>query len=272
MDTPNPFDDKDTIKVMVGEPSGGLIDCQAHDNRLDFVMELARLEARSKFKFFTGNVGRTPINYAREMMAQEAVKQGMDYLFMVDDDMMIPKRCFERCYDALVKHGADISAPICTQRIHPYNPVLYKHTWVEKTLGVRTIKNEFISDYEPNSIVEVDGIGFGVVLISVALLRKMYSFQTPGKGLFFSNNDIGEDIWFCIKARQEFKAKIVVDTSIKVGHLKHPEAATELDWVKAKGLEDRFSKVYGPDSPPRRYVWEDGPKIEPVVANGQVHV
>jgi len=138
--TVNPFDDKATIKVFLGEPSSGMIDCIAHDNRLDVYMEYARLEARHalrfwnfavsvfgkivdfsiftnfketiielwnefkicrdlpKFKFFTGNVGRCGVNYAREMMATEAIHQGMDYLFMIDDDMIIPKRCFERLW------------------------------------------------------------------------------------------------------------------------------------------------------------------------------
>ena len=255
----NPFDDKDTIKVMIGEPSGGLIDVIAHDNRLDFVMELARLETRRPFKFFTGNVGRTPINYARQMMAEEAMKQNMDYLFMLDDDMIVPRRCFERTFDALISQKADISAPMCTQRIHPYHPVLYKHNYVPAndplTPEKMNLKNDFIEDYEPNSIVKVDGIGFGVVLISVPFLRKMN--EKMPHGMFFSNTNVGEDIWFCINARRFFDAKIVVDTSIKVGHLKHPEIATELDYVVATKQQDKFMKVYGPDAPKGTYVWSE---------------
>lgn len=238
----NPFDDKDTIKVMLGEPSAGLIDCIAHDNRLDVYMEYARLEARSKFKFFTGNVGRCGVNYAREMMADEAINQKMDYIFMIDDDMLIPKRAFERLFDVMQEEKADIVAPLCTQRLHPFYPVMYKHVYRDVN-GTSNLENQFITDYEPNSRVTVDGVGFGVVLISVPFLKKLKAVTSGG--LFFSNTNVGEDIYFCIKARQKLNARIVVDTRIKVGHLRHPEMATEWDFVKAKGLEDKFRPIYG---------------------------
>lgn len=236
----DPFDGK--IKVMLGEPSMGLIDSMAHDNRLDFYMELARLEARSDFKFFTGNVGRVGVNYAREMMADAAIDLGADYLFMVDDDMIVPRRCFERIFQVLKKESADIAAPICTQRIHPFRPVLYKHNWIDKSDGMTHLSNDFIDDYEPNSVVTVDGIGFGVVLISVPFIKKLK--EKMPQGMFFSNNNIGEDIWFCINARRHLNARIVVDTSVKIGHLKSPEMVTEWDYVKASGKQEKFKGVY----------------------------
>lgn len=237
----DPFDDQTTIKVMLGEPSAGLIDCIAHDNRLDVYMDYARLEARSKFKFFTGNVGRAGVNYAREMMADEAIAQNMDYLFMIDDDMLLPKRCFERVYATMQKEKADMAAPICTQRVAPYYPVMYRHT-VEEKDGVKHLGNQFIEAYEPNSVVTVDGFGFGVVLLSVPFLKKMKKLMPDG--MFFSNRNVGEDIWFCMMARIKLDAKIVVDTAVKVGHLCHPKMACEYDFVKAKGLEDKFKAVY----------------------------
>ncbi len=236
----NPFDDKSKIKVMVGMPSSGMIDCIAVDNRLDFMMEIARLEMRSDFKFFTGNTGRCGVNYAREMMAKEAINQGMDYILMIDDDQIVPRTMFERLYETLKKEDADIASPIVTQRLYPFYPVIYKHHKMDET-GSR-MRNEIVVDYEPNSVVVADGVGFGVVLISVPFLKKME--KALPDGMFFSNNNVGEDIYFCIKARQKFNAKIVVDTAIKVGHLRHPEMATEWDYVKAKNLQDKFKDVY----------------------------
>lgn len=243
MDT-NPFNAKDKIKVLLAEPSNGMVDCLAHDNRLDQYIEFGRLESKGKFKFFTGNTGRTQINYARETMANEAVRLGMDYLFMIDDDMISPKRCFERLFETMQKEKADIAAPICTQRVHPFKPVMYKHTWSEAVEG-KQLHNEFIEEYEPNSVVRVDGIGFGVVLISVPFLARLKTIMP--KGMFFSNTDVGEDIWFCINARRILDARIVVDTSIKVGHLRSPEIATEWEHIKAVGKEGKFASVYNKD-------------------------
>lgn len=237
-----PFNDKATIKVLLGEPTSGVIDCMAHDNRLDVYMEYARLESRSKFKFFTGNVGRCGINYAREVIADEAIAQNMDYLFMIDDDMIIPKHCFEKIFQTMQEHKADMAAPICTQRLPPYNPVMYKHFWEKDKDGVNQLHNRFIEDYSPNSTVTVDGIGFGVVLISVPFLKKLKAIMK--QGMFFSNTNVGEDIFFCIAARQNLDAKIIVDTSVKVGHLRPPEPIFERDFVKAKGLGERFKEIY----------------------------
>lgn len=243
----NPFESKDRIKVLLAEPSSGMVDCIAHDNRLDQYIEFGRLESKGKFKFFTGNTGRTQINYARETMASEAIRLGMDYLFMIDDDMIAPRRCFERVFDTMVKEKADIAAPICTQRVHPFKPVMYKHEWLEDSAvpGGKKLQNSHVEDYVPDSVVRVDGIGFGVALISVPFLAKMK--EVMPRGMFFSNCDVGEDIWFCINARRALDAKIVVDTSVKVGHIRHPEIASEWDYIKATGREDKFSGVYTKD-------------------------
>lgn len=240
----NPFEDKSRIKVLLAEPSSGMVDSIAHDNRLDQYIEFGRLESAGRFKFFTGNTGRTQINYARETMANEAIRLGMDYLFMIDDDMIAPRRCFERLFDTMQKENADICAPICTQRISPFKPVMYKHTMLPDVQGDK-LSNEFIEDYTPDSVVKVDGIGFGVVLISVPFLARIKAVMP--RGMFFSNTDVGEDIWFCINARRQLNAKIVVDTSVKVGHLRQPEIATEWDFVKATGKQKKFSQVYDKD-------------------------
>ena len=241
----NPFMDKSAIKIILCQPSSGLIDCIAFDNRLDFVMELARLEARSNFKFFTGNVGRTGINYTRELFVEEAIKNNMDYLLMIDDDMIIGYNAFERLFETMQKHGADIIAPICTQRFPPYLPVMYQHTIVDRGDGTKTINNQHIKDYEPNSVIEVGNIGFGVVLIKIDLLKKMKAAMP--NGIFFSNTNMGEDLWASLNAK-ELGAKIIVDTSIKVGHLCHPRIASEKDFVECNGLQEKFKSVYPPSN------------------------
>lgn len=232
----NPFDDKTTIKVMTCEPSAGLVDCQVFDNRIDFYMEQARLESRSNFKFFTGNTGRMGVNYAREAMATAAVEQGMDFVLMMDDDQIVPKNLFERLHKTMESEKADIVSAMVTQRFHPFNPVMWKQSWFD---GNKSISNEFIEDYEPGAIVEADAVGFGVVLIRVSMLKKI---KLPR---FFSNTYLGEDIFFCMKAKGQAGAKIVMDTSVKTGHLRHPEMATEYDFVKSKKLEEKFKSVYG---------------------------
>jgi len=235
----DPFGDKSLIKIMTCEPSAGLVDCRVFDNRIDFYMEQARLESRSEFKFFTGNTGRMSVNYARESMADTACRLDMDFILMIDDDQIVPKDMFERLYKTIEDQKADVVSPMVTQRYPPFNPVMWKQSWFD---GGK-IANIFIEEYEPNSIVECDAVGFGVVLIRVAMLKKT---KMPR---FFSNTYLGEDIYFCMKAKGEAKAKIIMDTSIKVGHMRHPEVATEYDFVKSKHLEEKFKEVYKTSKP-----------------------
>src|SRR3569833_2594647 len=93
----------------------------------------------------------------------------------------------------LKDQNAYMAAPLCTQRIHPYRPVLYKHTRIPandpNVPDKLNLKNEFIDDYEPNSVIEVDGIGYGVVLKSNQFLRKMAAAMP--QGMFFSNTNGG---------------------------------------------------------------------------------
>ena len=175
------------------------------------------------------------------------MRQNMDLLFMIDDDMIVPKSCFERLYETMQKEKAEMAAPLCTQRFAPFLPVMYRHE-LGNLNGIPHINNQTVEDYEPNAVVKVDGFGFGVALISVPFLRKMKKVMPDG--MFFSNRNVGEDIWFCMMARQKLDATIVVDTSIKVGHLRHPEIATEYDYVKAKNLQEKFKDVYSKEGKP----------------------
>ena len=244
-DITNPFMDPETIKVMVCVPSGGMIDCQIYDNHVDFHTFNGVLSTKTfppmeggktRFKFFSRNIGRTGINYAREALATLAVQNGMDYVLMVDDDQTVPRDLFKRLYDTMIKTGADIVSPMVTQRVHPFKPVIWKQSYSEEG-GKKAVYNQFIEEYEPNSIVEADAVGFGVVLIRASLLTKV------PQPWFFSNNTFGEDIWFCMRARAA-GSKIVMDTSIKVGHLRVPDVAMELDWIKATKQEDKFKSIY----------------------------
>lgn len=236
---------KNKIKVMVSEPTLGWIHHQVYDNRKDFVMEIARYEAKSDYKFFTMNTGRLLISYARELICDQAISTNMDYLLFIDDDMIVPHNLFEH----LIQIDADIVAPLCTTRNFPFEPVVYRSEISDQESdGSFKLKNTSVTDIERNKIVDAETVGFGVVLIKVDILKKI------PKPWFFVNQAVGEDILFCIRARQHIPDfKIKINTGLIVGHMGDPEIRTIKDYDRIKGTPEyeTFLKQYRPQMEPK---------------------
>lgn len=86
-----------------------------------------------------------------------------------------------------------------------------------------------MKNYPEDTLVECDAVGFGAVLIKMDIVRKM---KPP---YFFSTTGSGEDIYFCMKSRQEAGARIFMDTRVKLGHLSKPPIIDEEyyeKWIK----------------------------------------
>jgi hypothetical protein len=203
---------KDKKKVLICEPSIGVIDYQAHESCID--------------------LGRLMVAYSREKFCEVALAFGFDYILFIDDDHIWPHDMFERLEKNIDKY--DILAPLCVQRAVPYFPVMYKSKYIPPTKegDPWTFDNEKILDFKKGEIVECDAVGFGACIIKVDLLRKI---PTPW---FFSMSAIGEDILFCGKAKQYANAKIAVDTSIDTGHLKDREPVFWRDYDRGKKESD----------------------------------
>lgn len=195
-------------KVLIACPTEGLIPSAAYDSHMEFMFHVGKIEAGSDYKFHFGTVGGVFTPLARERICDEAVKSGMDYVFMFDDDMTIPVDCLER----LLAHDVDVVAPLAFMKRPPHAPVIFSQRsgfeggkpWFSTT----TVKN-----YPKDTLYECDAVGFGGVLIKTEVIKKMT------KPYFMSTCGTGEDILFCFNAKNQTGAKIFVDTSVKLGHL-----------------------------------------------------
>ena len=170
-----------------------------------------------RFEFFFVTLGRIFTPYAREEAAKLAIEHHMDYLFMVDDDMECPEDLFERLW----AHNVDIVAPLAFTRNFPHKPVIYAtmEGW-DEVRRVPYFRNHFVMNYPKDRLVECDAVGFGAVLIKVSVLKAM------AKPLFMSTCGTGEDVYFCLKAREQ-GFRVFMDTSTKLGHYSHPQLITE---------------------------------------------
>lgn len=216
--------DPDVKRVLVGIPLKGHTPPASYHDRLLMAYNMGALEVQSRFEglkprfeFVWVTAGEIFIPYAREMLADQALRLDCDYLFMVDDDMLAMPDLFYR----LVKHDVDIVAPLAFTRNPPHNAVMFSVVeGFDPVTGTPYYINNIVKNYPREKLVECDAVGFGAVLIKTSVLKgmkKQYFMGTPGAG---------EDVHFCVQAKKA-GFHIFMDTATKLGHLSHPIVVTE---------------------------------------------
>jgi hypothetical protein len=227
-----------TKKVAISIPSEGHTLPEAYDNHLVLSFHLGALQERWKhegrpiqYEFYWFTTGRLLTALAREKLMEQALAGGMDYIFMYDDDMILPIDTVEHLLADMEEHPEmDVVAPLAFMRNAPHYAVIYTtiEGYDQETHRPYFINN-FVKNYPKDTLTECDAVGFGAVLIKLEMVRKM---KAP---YFFSTTGSGEDIYFCMKSRQEADARIFMDTRVKLGHIGKPVIIDEEyfeKWVK----------------------------------------
>ncbi len=237
-------------KVTICIPSEGHTLPESYDNHLVASFHLGAVQERWKheardprYEFYWYTVGRLLTPLARERAIEQALAEGSDYLIMYDDDMVLPLDMVEAMlYDMEEHPEIDVLAPLAFMRNPPHYAVMY--TVEEGYDAVRHQQyyiNQFVKNYPRNKLVECEAVGFGAVCIKMEMVKKMkapYCFSTAGTG---------EDIFFCVNARKQAKARIFMDTRIKLGHLANPKVVDEAYFDKY----NKDNKVKLPETPER---------------------
>jgi len=146
----------------------------------------------------------------RNQMVEGSLQGGFDYTLFIDSDIIVPRSLLER----LLLLDADIAAGWYVKKI----PELR-----DKPTTLFIAKNESWhnvpeSEIPKDRVMPVVGCGMGCTLIKNELFPKVYD------GTYFSfihqkDCEVGEDLVFCTKAIQAANAKILIDTSLRCGHI-----------------------------------------------------
>lgn len=233
-----------TLRIAISIPNEGLTKSEAYDSHILWAIHLGIIQERSRlenweeqleFHFFS--VGRLLTAFAREQLVKHALAGGMDYICMLDDDMVIFREQID-ILERLLAHKVDIVAPLAFTRGGQHLPVMYETTKGYDPVGRTEYgMNNFIKNYPKNALVECDAVGFGMVLIDCKVLEKL---EAP---YFMSTTGAGEDVWFCMKAGRA-GCKVFMDTSLKLGHLGAPRLITE-ETYEAVNDPDSLREKYG---------------------------
>lgn len=165
------------------------------------------------------------INQCRDGIVLEAINRKADYIFWMDDDMIIPPDAI----DKLLAHNKDICSGLYFGRGN-CKPLLYNIA-VDRDENnlIKSFSTTQILDYPQNSLIKVGAVGFGCVLTKVSVLRGM--LKEWGTCFDFIQGK-GEDFSFGLRC-EDMGIETWVDTSVKCGHIGQI-TVTEKFWDQIK--------------------------------------
>ena len=152
---------------------------------------------------------------ARNLLASQAIDNGFDKVLWLDSDVTFSPDLLTRL-SADMDEGRELVCGICVKRKAPIEPCIYKavYTTTEKDGKIMPHADPYY-DYPHDEIFEIAACGFGAVLTSVDLLRRVYEKC----GLPFSPQiGFGEDLSFC-KRVEALGVPMYCDSRVKVGHV-----------------------------------------------------
>ena len=172
----------------------------------------------------------TYIREGRQRIARHFLETDGTHLCFVDSDNML----HERTVWELLKYDLPLVSALYFQRRGM--PEAVARVWADPTerTGSRSdsqrIRDWMVSHNVPvspepqiidtwgESLLEVDVVGFGCVLIKRELIETLYARQDD---IFGDHNiNVGEDVYFC-RLAQDAGEKIYVDLKNIIGHLTH---------------------------------------------------
>lgn len=205
------------INILIAIPSPDVVLPEfALDNLPSLIAYTKKLEFVENVWISYQKGVRTDKN--RNMILQRALDQGnIDYILWLDADMLFPHTIVEQYFQL---ENPEIIGCLYFKRGDKFEPVVY--TKSEKPFVYKMVDPTKIPS---NAIAEVDGLGFGGMMVSMELYKRMgldaYSvygedFHIPYKT---GGNQLTHDINFCRIAQEKYNARIHCHMGVRPGHI-----------------------------------------------------
>lgn len=180
----------------------------------DFMKSLVEMDKPAGTSFAV--IKNTLIYNARNLIVDNAISMGFDRVLWLDSDIVFPNDLLERLAGDMERTKAEFISGIYFQRVLPTKPVIYSSVrWKVHNNGIVETGADNYMEYPKNRIFEIAGAGFGCVLTSVSLLKRMKEkYGAPFTPLM----GISEDLAFCWRVNQT-GGKMYCDPSIRLGHI-----------------------------------------------------
>lgn len=187
--------------ILIGVPCHEMVSASFAQSLASMVEYMASSGYRITVNFYEG----TLVHTARKQLVMMALTKNVDYLFFMDSDMVIHPHTVA----LLLQNKKDIVSPMFFKRVSPYQPCFYSEVKFENDKPVLYTP----VGWEKLGLHECHATGLAATLIS----RKVLKALNP-ETMFLGHPDLGEDISFCLHAR-EAGFKVYVDTRLVAGHI-----------------------------------------------------
>lgn len=166
-----------------------------------YSMLTMKRDCPARFSFIV----RASCHDARNLLAREAIDSGADRVLWLDSDMVFDDDIMIRLGEDLDR-GNDMVGGIYFRREIPTSPLVYR------VIDGKAGEAKVWKDYPQDKLFLCAGYGFGAVMMTTELLKKLGDYP------FTPFNLLSEDLSFCARA-QDAGARIACDSRVKVGHV-----------------------------------------------------
>ena len=203
-------------RILIGFPCMSMIPVQT-------ATSLIKVQKPAGAKFSV--VQNSLIHYARNEIAAKAITDqvGYDAVMWIDSDIQFESDAIIKLVDDMfgppakrkAKPIIDYVAGMFFKRSWPTSPVIYKDIdYVADTQNAHCKLTPY-DNYPINDVFECAGTGFGFVLTSTALLKRVWEAYGPP---FDPMLMLGEDLSFCQRCK-ELGEQMYCDSRVMVGHV-----------------------------------------------------
>ncbi len=185
------------VKVLIGIPCRDSV-----DTKFAFSLFNLKRSVETEVVFeVAGDVARS-----RNLIAERAIKGGFTHVLFIDSDMKFNPDLL----DKMLAHDKDIVGVMYHQRRLPLRNNLMPLN-AEKAEGQsKTVDFQVTED-----LFEVAWVGTGIMLVKTDVFKAL---KAPLFTFVHDGDYIGEDVYFCRKAR-EAGYKILVDATVENRHV-----------------------------------------------------
>ena len=162
---------------------------------------------------------------ARHTLAMKALNEDFDRVLWLDSDMNFKPDLMERL-SADLDGGMEFVSGVYFSRKNPVIPIVYDVCRQKQNDHGKTVPwLESVKEI-PDGLFEIEGCGFGAVMMTTDLIR------SAGDLPFYPTDGFGEDLTFCRKARAAGN-KLYCDGRIEAEHI-GTSIINRQTWMNAK--------------------------------------